>query len=339
MDESAPQGNAAQKENVVKDTLYLFTGIGIGLFVIVIVILLLNYFQIINLRRVSSLFSFIPQKRFVIANVNGESIFNDEVDHAIGLFTYFGKNKKSSEIKKDAIQFVINRRLLQKYVQEQNIDVSSTVAKRYNASLFQYTNAANLERVFNTDANTYKNYLTYNALQEKLSSSIIQWRIVDYLSVHYKWDESEGTKEGEEYKKTALKKIKQYYSDLTSGVPIRTLVKQRCKDPEINYLPFQDHYKLYEKTFDGTVCQEQRVNFTVSKDTNPEWGNEWLEKVMRYHKGEISQIITIDKPVGLYFLIKILDEGGNISSFDNLLSTLKSKYNVSVLNYEYKNLY
>lgn len=286
--------------------------------VILFLVILLNYLG-------------IPTQQNVVAIVDNEKIYRAELENVKGLFSSLhSKDKNDPEIKKEALDFIIDRRLLEKEVQKRGINISSLVDKRFDASISQYGDIKNLEQTLNTDSTIYRAYLTSQAIKEVLEPVSIQWRILDYLSIRYLWND-EGKPEEQNYKKIAQRKAEEYYQKIKAGLNIKEAIKQRCRSSEINYLPFEEHHKIYLNTFDGKICREQRINFKVSKDTNPEWGDDWLKKVFELNKG-LNPIMDFSKPgVGLFFIINILEEGqGTSFSLEDLIKNLRSQSNIKI---------
>lgn len=278
----------------------------------------------------------IPLSRFltkqVIAEVNGEKIYSDELEDVKGLFSYLrAKDPKSPEIKTEALNFVIDRRLLDKEAKKRGLDVSEVVNKRYEASIRQYGNQQKLAETVQTNLSTYKIYLFDQAIREKLALSAVKWSTVDYLSIRYLWNSIPESEE-QDFKQIASKKIQDYYQKIKSGLDIREAIKQRCLDSKINFFPFMEHRKIYTTTFNGQTCWEQQIGITVSHNTNPEWGDDWLKEVFKLAKGEISPVITLEKPaVGIYFIVKVLDQGGdNVLSIGQLMDNLRTANSIKI---------
>lgn len=289
--------------------------------------LLLNYLGLISL---SSPFSFLPTQNQVVIEVAEEKIYKKELDNVKALFAFFEKKKtQDPSIVKEATDFVINRRLLEKEAKKRSIDISKIVAARFTASLKQYGSEENLEKALNTNSSTYKNYLTYQALKEFFISSTIKWKIVDVFSIRYLYDDNAPVEE-KNYKEVVDKKIQQYYTKIKDGLDIREAIKERCSDKEINFLPYDPNNKVYTTGFNGKICREQNIDLKVSKNTNSLWGEKWLQQIFETtKKGEISPIIDFtNKNIGMYFIVKVLDEGGDSLSFDDLISALRSSTNI-----------
>lgn len=288
----------------------------------IITIILLNYFGLISISRYIPQLKFLPVKVMIIAEVNGQKIYKDELENAKVLFsTLDGKDRSDPEVAKKALDFVIDTRLLAEEARKRGVDISETVEKRFQASTEMY----------GATAQTYKNYLLNQAIKEALIPIAVQWRLVDYLSIRYIWNVNVGAEEAV-FKETAFKKAQEYYNKIINGLDIREAIKQRCQDPAIDYYPFEDHLKVYSKTFDGKICREQRLDFYVSKENNPDW-DEWLKEVFKYHKGEVSKIIQYEKKpsLGMYFIVKILDEGqGTAFSIDELIQNLGKTANIKI---------
>lgn len=279
----------------------------------IVIILILNYIRS------------LPAKPKVIAEVNGEKIYLAEYEAAKGLFS------ADPQVKKAALDFIIDRRLLTKEAESRAIDVTQTTSNRLQASIAQYGDEKNLEKGVNTDIATYQNFLTYQAIKEVLISSAIKWKVIDVFSIRYLYDDNAPPEE-KKYKEVADKKIQEYYTKIKNGLDIREAIKERCKDPQINFLPYQTDTKVYTTSFNGTTCREQEVNLRISKDTNQLWGEQWLKQIFETtKKGEVSSIIDFtNKNVGIYFIVKVLDEGGDIFSIDELIDNLKKSAKIKV---------
>ena len=299
-----------------------FISLGLAAILLIFSLVLLNYFGIIHL----------TSKKQLIAQVNGEKLYKDQLEQAKGLFaTLRSKDRQDPEVAKEALDFLIEQSLLDKEAQKRAIGVSELVNSRFEASISQYGGQKQLEQTFQTDGSTYKAYLTNQAIRQALEPIATKWRVVDYLSIRYLWNEDSQPEE-KEYKNTALEKAQQFYQKIQAGLDIREAIKQRCQDPKINYLPFEDHNQIYLKTFNGTDCREQRINFKVSKDTNPDWGDDWLKLVFQLRQGELSPVIDYSRfGVGLFFIIKVLDEGtGDAFSVSDLVNHLKEVSDVKI---------
>lgn len=286
--------------------------------VILFLVILLNYLG-------------IPAQQNVVAIVNNEKIYKAELEAAKGFFSNLhSKDKNDPEIKKEALDFIIDRRLLEKDAQKRGVDISSLVDKRFNASITQYGDIKKLEETLNTDSATYRAYLTSQTIKEALEPVSTQWRILDYLSIRYLWNDNAELEE-QNYKKVAQRKAEEYYQRIQAGLDIKEAIRLRCRAPEINYLPFEDHHKIYLNTFDGKICREQRINFKISKETNPEWGDDWLREVFKLKKG-LNPIMDFSKSgVGMFFIINVLEESqGTSFSLEDLIKNLKSESNIKI---------
>lgn len=288
----------------------------IAVFLLIFSLVLLNYFDIIRL----------TSKRQLIAQVNGEKLYQDQLEQAKGLFaTLRSKDGNDPDVKKEALNFIIDSRLLEKEAKKRGIDVSTTVSSRSRGSISQYGSQKNLEESLHTSSATYQNYLSYQAIQEALIYSEVRWKLIDLFSIRYLFDDNAPPEE-KKYKEIVDKKIQEYYTKIKNGLDIRQAIKERCKNQEINFLPYEPDNKIYTVSFNGTVCREQNIDLKISKDTNPLWGDEWLKQIFeKTKKGEISPIINFtSQNVGIYFIVKVLDEGGDVSSLDTLINNLRN---------------
>ncbi len=313
------------------------TALFLGCILLIISLFLLNQFGIISISKYISSPKPSQVAEKVIAEVDDEKIYPKELEDAKGLFSSLrGKNATDSAVQKEALDFVINYRLLKKEAKKRNLDVTGKVNERLTNSIGQFANQKNLESNFHTNIATYTNYLLYQTVKEAIEPSVSQWRVVDYLSIRYLWHDNPETEE-KEFKKIASNKIQEYHQKIKNGFDIKEAIKQRCKDPTIDYLPYlyddkYYHIKIYPQTFDGQVCRDQRINSKLSKDTNPDWGDGFLKEVFKYHKGELSPVIDFSKEnVGMFFIVKVLDEGvGNNFSFDDFMEGLKKEARIKI---------
>lgn len=261
----------------------------------------------------------------IAVQVDNELVSKMELTNSQGLFSYLlNKDKNDPTIIQTALDFIINRRLLTKEATKRNLLAR---AGQIANQRFSEKTAATLP----VDLTIYKNYLLDQAIREVLIKETAQWRTVDYLSIRYLWHQNPGQEEIA-LKKTAGSKIQDYYTKIKNGLDIRAAIKERCQDSSINYLPFDQHLRVYTDTFNGNTCREQRINSKVGKDFNPEWGDQWLTQVFKLHKGETSNILTLEEPaVGVYFVVKVLDEGGqDVPSIDSLLKNLRSVSKITI---------
>lgn len=259
-----------------------------------------------------------------VAKANNEFITKTELEKVKGFFSYIrGKEATDSAVREEALDFVINRRLLQKEAEKRGI--LSSVSKVANERF------ASTEKALQTDLVIYKTYLQYVAIKEALIPIATRFEVIDYLSIRYLYDDNASSSE-KQYKEIVDKKIQEYYQQIQQGLDIREAIKKRCLDKEINSLPYDKSNKIYTTTFNGTSCREQAVNLRVSKDTNPLWGEVWLKLVFeKTKKNQLSPIITYtSKNVGMYFIIKVLDKGGEFFSLDELVASLRSTNNVRI---------
>lgn len=267
-----------------------------------------------------------------VALVGGETVGRAELEKAKGLFSYLDKKASDQIIGQRALDFVINRRLLEKEAQNRGVldKAKETANKRYYAFLAQNTNVQTLVTAAKTDSNTLKSYFLNQAIEEELEPLVTKWRVIDYLSIRYLWHNNPEQEEIN-FKEIAKTKIEEYYNKIQGGLDMKQAIKQRCQDSTIDYFPFQEHSKISRNTFDGEICREQRINLKVSEDTNKEWGEKWLTEVFKLHKGNLSPVIKFEDPaVGMYFIIKVLDEGGKYSSMSELVNNLRTENRVNV---------
>ncbi|MCL5969982.1 MAG: SurA N-terminal domain-containing protein [Patescibacteria group bacterium] len=267
-----------------------------------------------------------------VASVGNESISKAELEKAKGLFSSLDQKASNQAINQKALDFVIDRRLLQKEAEKRGVlsEAKEIANNRYNAYIAQYRPGQSSNGLSATNNDTLKNYFLNLVIKEKFESSVIKWRKVDYLSVRYLWHNNPGEEEIA-FKNIAKNKIDEYYNKISNGLDIQEAIKKRCNDAVVNFLPFGDHIKIYNNTFDGKICREQRIEIIVNQDTNKEWGNKWLNEVFKLHKGDLSKVINFEEPAtGLYFIIKVLDEGGEYSSISDLVTNLKAKEKVNI---------
>lgn len=303
------------------DTKKILTGVAI-LFLLISIPLSLSVVQ--KQQNISQEAKVAEIPKDSVAKVNNEFIKKAEFEKAKGFFSYIrGKEATDSAVKKEALEFIIDRRLLQKEAEKRGI--------LRNAEKVANERFASTEKTLQTDLATYKTYLQYVAIKEALIPLATRFEVIDCLSIRYLYDDNAPPSEGQ-YKEIVDKKIQEYYQEIQQGLDIREAIKKRCQDPEINFLPYDKSNKIYTTTFNGTSCREQAVNLRVNKDTNPVWGDAWLKLVFeKTKKGQISSIITYtSKNVGMYFIIKVLDKGGEFFSLDELVASLKSANNVRI---------
>lgn len=302
-------------------------GILLGICFFSVVFFVLNYFNIVKLSSYISFLSFLPTQHSIVAEVNGQKIYSDELDQTKSFFSLLNtKNANDPVIKKGALDFLIETTLLEKEAKRRNIDVSSIINARYNGSISQYGSQNALEKAVKTDSATYKKYLKNQAIKDALKPLATQWKLIDYFSIRYLYDDNAPPKE-KEYKDVVDKKIQEYYTKIKNGLDIREAIRQRCQDPEINFLPYDTNNKVYTTGFNGTTCREQIINVTINKDSNSIWGDTWLKEVFaKTKKDEISPIIDFkSKNIGMYFIVKELNEGGGIFfSMEELINSLKA---------------
>lgn len=270
----------------------------------------------------------------VVAQVGNEYISKSELNKEKNLFAKLeNKQVTESAVAKKALDFAIEQKLLRKEAQKKGVltKAENTADQRFNGMFNQYGSLSSLEKNVGTDSQTYKNYLTTLAIEENLEPLEIQWKVIDYLSIRYSYDDN-ATPEEKQYAEIVDQKIQEYYNKIKNGMDIREAIKQRCLDPEINYLPYSPSNNVYTKGFNGTTCREQAVNLKVSKDTNPVWGDAWLKQIFEQtKKGQVSGIIDFkDKNIGMYFIVKVIDEGGKYFSKQDLINNLKKTSNIQV---------
>lgn len=300
------------------------------LIVVTIIITLLGLITTIYLVQQKQIFKSkatdIPSDNW-IAKVNNEEINQAEISGVAQLLIHLDeKEATDSAITKKALDYSINRRLLKKEADDQKLTsaAQSVADQRFAHLVIQSGNENTMIQKTGTDITTYKNYLLDQAIKEALQANASQWALVDYLSIRYLWH---NTPEEEEinFQKIAENKINDYYLQIKEGLDIKEAIKKRCQDQSINPLPFGNHLKIYSTTFDKTICREQRVNYKVGQDANKEWGEDWLQQVYQIPVGATSAVIKYEKPAtGLYFIIKVLDKGGNVLSLDDLITKLRA---------------
>ncbi|MCL4387290.1 SurA N-terminal domain-containing protein, partial [Patescibacteria group bacterium] len=125
-----------------------------------------------------------------VAQINGQTINKDELEKAKGLFSYLkNKNAEDQKVKDEAMNFLIERRLLENEARKRGIfDKASTIANQRTDNLIaQYQDQKEAEKVLNIDMGTYRNYALNEAIKEGLEPIITKWRVVDYLSIRYLW--------------------------------------------------------------------------------------------------------------------------------------------------------
>lgn len=268
------------------------------------------------------------------AKVNDEEISQIEVSQATQLLAYLaGKGTADSGIIKEALDYSINRRLLKKEADRQNLtNATQSVADQRFANLVaQNSGEDSIVQTTGADIITYKNYFLDQAIREALQANVSKWALVDYLSIRYLWHNNPEEEEIN-FQKIAEDKINDYYLQIQEGLDIKEAIKLRCQDPSIDQLPFGNHLKMYSTTFDDkTICREQRVNYKVGQDANKEWGEDWLEEVYQTPVGSTSKVNKYEKPaVGIYFIVKVLDKGGNAISLDDLIIKLRASNTIIV---------
>lgn len=307
-------------------------------FLIVIFVLVILVIIVLSLSKSSVLKSLIPPK--IVAEVNGEKIYSPELEKANGLFaTLEQKNKNDPTVREHALNFLIENRLLKKEAAKRGLlEIIETSAETLlNSSLTGHGGQQGLENNFHTDIATFKSYLLNSSLINLFKTQTTEWATIDALSIRYLF-RTNPPSEDLAYKKIVDKKIQEYYSKIKNGLSVREAIKERCLDPELDYFPADrgstsDQRPVpYSGSFDGNSCREQLLNQTVSEDTNPIWGDEWLKEVFKIPKGEVSQIITLEKSgTGLYFIVKVTDKGGgNYFSVEDLIKELKNKSQIKI---------
>lgn len=276
----------------------------------------------------------------IVAQVNGDKITISEFNQTKHFFANLSnKPENDPEVGKQALKFVIEHRLLKKYVADKGIldqinQVANTRFEYITQNAAIATDQATLS-LTTQDKNIYNKYVLDQAIREQLKQSAIKWKDIHFLSIRYHFDDNDMDKE-KSYKLTVERKIKEYQAMIKDEESLKEAIKKRCQDKDINYLPYEISNKVYTASFNGTICREQAVNLKISTSTNPMFGSNWLKKVFEStKKGEISPIIDYtDTNLGMYFIVYEIDEGGESISLDELINTLKASNNIQIYKYQ-----
>lgn len=283
-----------------------------------------------DLRQRASNGQIIPED--AVASVGDEFITKAQYDKALGMYSYILKKAIADpQVRQAALNFVTDSRLLLKEAEKRGItqQVGELAETRFAAAKAPHASLEEAEKTWQTDEVTYKSYFLYRTILQELEPLATKWRIVDYLSIRYLWHENPQEEELA-FKTVAEGKINEYYNKILSGLDIEEAIRQRCLDPEIDYLPFGENLPVYRETLENGVCREQRINEKVSKDTNPDWGDRFLSEVFKLQDGQLSPIIVYEEPaLGMYFIIKVVEDGGGeYFSMKSLISKLRTENNV-----------
>ncbi len=272
----------------------------------------------------------------IAAQVNNQSIASTDYEKAKSLMAILKKKPENDNaVKKEALSVLIDSQLIEKDLEKDKLksEIQNLADQRYKNLSYQAkaTQDKNLGPLLKQDPKILKSYLFLQAAKERLGKEKAQWAVIDYVSIRYLWHK-EPKQEEIGFKNTAAKKIKEYSDMLQGGSSIGDVIRLRCQNNELNYLPFETHLKAYSMGFDGKLCREQRLNFKVSKDTNPEWGDAWLKQVLSLEENKTSEILNFESGnVGFYYLVKVNKKGiGTFFSFSDYLNSLRVKNSVKI---------
>lgn len=285
----------------------------------------------------------------LVAVINGEKIYKPEYEDARKIISWSENTTEEAQLKKAAIDHVIEKRLLAKEAQKQGLDkkeeLNNLFSQRVETSMNFFGSKEGLISYLKiSDYKNYEDYLRNIIYKDYFSENIIWWKKVNFLSVRFSWNDPMSAEEAE-YRKVADEKIAEYYQKLIDeGLTFQEIVKQRCNDPEINYRPMSGGGKtVIYKPDDKTLlqpdvylgsCLEQGLDIKITKE-NPGWLDlQFLAEVKKLKKSEVSNIFALKTAGGdpfAYIFIQVADESPfPYASADEMISALKNEAKVKI---------
>ncbi len=279
---------------------------------ILIITILLNYLGIITLKTYSPLFSFLPTKIPILAQVGNKLITSEDLKEQFRLTR--GYYAQTDIAKPDINQNIFNELLEQEIIKQEAIKLGITVSNseidtQQNILIQQaggqdkYTN---IIKGNNWSLDDQRNKITFTILKDKLAVKVTSWRVIDGISAYLDPLEKSYPSKKEVVTTTLLKAG----NSLSKQASVSAATTEAAKGQTV--------IKNFGKVEGKRVKKKDDLDKKI------------LEGVFKTNKGQISPVL-ISESGGSFWIVRIIDS--NDTSYSNYQEWLEIKMKEYVKKY------